>query len=263
MSAIKDRGPGYTQAFLGAGKRLNHSLREERKERLSSTTKHLGAAGLSALMVACSGGGGSGPGSPGGGGQAAGSVTEPINPDRVEVRSSVGEGIQVKVAVVDTGVDDKHADLEGVIAGGLNLSALKCDIFDLRNCRAPSAVADHQGHGTAVASVVGGEYAGYADNARVLDVDVQDSDSDRVMTSDIFLAAGESAAMGAEVINLSWTIDPVGDAGAFTTRTDSPVGEAIDEMVSSGSVIVNSAGNDAKNYSASEYADVTWQKTTR
>ena len=225
----------------------------------TKTESLLGVCAFALLLSACSGGGGgSGPSSPGGTPQAR-PIAEPVNPDRVVVDVEGQRERWVDVAVVDTGIDSAHRDFSGDALGeSIRLQSLKCDLFNLSNGRAPAETADHDGHGTAVASVVGGSYAGYANNARLMSVDVVESDTDQAMTSDLFLAAGESAARGAEVINMSWSLDPVGDAGAFRSRSNSLIGDSIEKVIDHGAVIVSAAGNDAKSYSREENAEYTW-----
>lgn len=138
------------------------------------------------------------------------------------------DGRGVKVAVVDSGIDDGHPDLAGKVVAAKNFSAAE-------------GTRDAHGHGTHVASTIagsgeasGGAYKGVAPgaeliNARALDAKGWGSDSS-------VLAAVEWAVeAGADVVNLS--------LGA----TDTPGIDLLEETVnklSDQALFVIAAGND-------------------
>jgi subtilisin len=84
---------------------------------------------------------------------------------------STSEGQGAKVAVIDTGIDGDHADLQGQVAGGVN-------IVDPQH---PDAWKDDEGHGTHVSGTIaakrdGQGVVGVAPKARLYAVKVLDKD---------------------------------------------------------------------------------------
>jgi subtilisin family serine protease len=133
---------------------------------------------------------------------------------------------RVVVAVVDTGVDARQADLHGALVPG----------YDFVNSDADPA--DDQGHGTAVAGIiaarannrVGG--AGVCSRCSIMPIKVLDASGNG---SDTVIAAGIVWATdhGAKVINLS-----LGGPGA-----SGELGNAISYAVGKGVILVAAAGN--------------------
>ncbi|KAF4410452.1 S8 family serine peptidase [Streptomyces lycii] len=140
------------------------------------------------------------------------------------------DGTGVKVAVLDTGVDETHPDLAGVEIGQRDFS------------EAPDAV-DRSGHGTHVASTVagsgaasGGAYRGVAPGARILDGKVLD-DTGNGYTSDIVAGMEWAAGQGARVVNLS--------LGLFDTPETDPLEETVNTLSAErGVLFVVAAGNE-------------------
>ncbi|MFD7547601.1 S8 family serine peptidase [Streptomyces sp. NPDC059816] len=106
------------------------------------------------------------------------------------------DGTGVTIAVLDTGVDETHADLSGKVVGAHNFSD------------APDT-ADRNGHGTHVASTAagtgarsGGTHRGVAPGAKVLSAKVL-NDFARGTDSQILAGMDWAVAQGADVINLS------------------------------------------------------------
>lgn len=144
----------------------------------------------------------------------------------------------VVVAVVDTGVDPNEPDLAGALEPGWNM------ITDTPD------TADQNGHGTAVAAVIGARAdnhvggTGYCARCTLLPVKVLDASGQGSSTT---IAAGIrwAAAHGADVINLSVVL----------TGRDPDVSSAIADAVASGVVVVAAAGNDGgagQNYPAAD-----------
>ncbi|MFG2422740.1 S8 family serine peptidase [Streptomyces sp. NPDC048448] len=140
------------------------------------------------------------------------------------------EGQGVKVAVLDTGIDAKHPDLAGRIAEAKDFSG-------------SSSTDDHFGHGTHVASIIGGTGAassgtrrGVAPKTDLLIGKVLGDDgfgSESQVIDGMEWAAGEHA----KVINMSLGSDE------HTDGTD-PTSQAVNALTaSSGSLFVVAAGN--------------------
>ncbi|MFF4903181.1 S8 family serine peptidase [Streptomyces sp. NPDC001068] len=140
------------------------------------------------------------------------------------------DGTGVKVAVLDSGVDQDHPDLAGQVIAEQNFSD------------SPDA-EDHFGHGTHVASIVAGtgagsdgKYRGVAPGAKILDGKIT---NDRGVAEESGVMAGMEWAVsqGADIVNLS-----IG--GTDTPDTD-PVEEALDRLsAETGTLFVVAAGND-------------------
>ncbi|MBW5422772.1 S8 family serine peptidase, partial [Streptomyces sp. BG9H] len=138
-------------------------------------------------------------------------------------------GKGVKVAVLDTGVDQTHPDLKGV------------EVTEKNFTTAPDA-KDRMGHGTHVASTLagsgaksGGKYKGVAPDVRILDGKVI---SEREGTgTDSSITAGMQWAVdnGAKVVNMS--------LGSSDTPGTDPMEEAVARL-SDKALFVASAGND-------------------
>ncbi|MFH8619897.1 S8 family serine peptidase [Streptomyces sp. NPDC017979] len=108
------------------------------------------------------------------------------------------DGQGVKIAVLDTGVDDTHPDLAGRQLAERNFTG------------APDAV-DRRGHGTHVASIAtgsgaksGGKFKGVAPAASYLDGKVLD-DNGYGLDSEILAGMEWAVAQGADVVNMSIT----------------------------------------------------------
>lgn len=138
-----------------------------------------------------------------------------------------GEG--VRVAVVDTGVDQTHPDLADR------------EIAEANFAETPDNV-DHFGHGTHVASIVagtgaksGGKYRGVASGASILDAKVLD---DNGSGQESWIIAGMEWAVeqGADIANLSL-------GGGDTPEID-PLEEAVNSLSAEhGTLFVIAAGN--------------------
>jgi len=144
-----------------------------------------------------------------------------------------GEG--VTVAVLDSGLDATHPDLDGVAVGAENFT----DSAD---------VVDRYGHGTHVASIaVGsgaasdGENRGVAPDADLLVGKVLD-DEGYGESSWIIAGMEWAAAQGADVVNMS-----LGESERYTDGTD-PFSLAVDRLSERyGTLFVVAAGNDGGN----------------
>lgn len=109
--------------------------------------------------------------------------------------SSTGAG--VRVVVIDTGIDDKHADLK--VAGGINFSSAKGG--------RPSAWADDNGHGTHVAGTIAAldnsaDVVGVAPGVELWACKALDRKGSGWL-SDVIACIDWAVANGMQVINMS------------------------------------------------------------
>jgi subtilisin family serine protease len=148
-------------------------------------------------------------------------------------RGALGAG--AIIAVVDTGVDLNHPDLNANLVQGVNkVTGETCD----------PGPQDLNGHGTHVAGIAAAQtnngigVAGTAPLAKIMPVRVLDKDGNG-STDDIAAGIRYAADHGAQVINLSL-------ADAIPLPIDlSGIAAAVDYAYSKGSVIVAAAGNES------------------
>ncbi|WP_460531943.1 S8 family serine peptidase [Flindersiella endophytica] len=140
-------------------------------------------------------------------------------------------GKDVKVAVLDTGVDRAHPDLTDAIVAEQDFTASE------------SGPADRHGHGTHVASIItgsgsasGGRYQGVAPDAELLNGKVLDDDGSGSW-SGVIAGMEWATAHGAKVVNMSVGGDP-------TDGTD-PVSAAVNALTEqTGALFVVASGNE-------------------
>ncbi|MFI6757512.1 S8 family serine peptidase, partial [Micromonospora sp. NPDC050417] len=145
------------------------------------------------------------------------------------------DGTGVKVAVLDTGIDQSHPDVAGRVTAARNFT----DSVD---------ATDHHGHGTHVASTVagtgaasGGSRRGVAPGASLLVGKVLD-DNGSGYESWIISGMEWAAAQGAAVVSMSLGGTP-GEGG-------DPLSEAVDRITAeSDTLFVVAAGNEGTDYS--------------
>jgi len=133
----------------------------------------------------------------------------------------------VLVAVIDTGVDYNHPDLQGQVVKGPDFGNNDSDPMD------------DQGHGTHVAGTIaalgdnGKGVVGVAYNTKILAIKVLGSDGSGDMAA---IAKGilKAQEMGAKVINMSL-------GGEQDART---IKDAVDQVTAKGSLVVVAAGNE-------------------
>ena len=159
-----------------------------------------------------------------------------------------GEG--VTIAVVDTGIDAKHEDLnDGRVVGGFASFCQVQNPAQPNDCvvrvtaeLAPGVNSDDNGHGTIVAGIAGAitnnakGIAGINWNARLMPIKALDATGSG-FASDVAAGMRWAADHGAKVINLS--IGGQGLQGITVLQ------EAISYAFNKGVLIVAAAGNDA------------------
>lgn len=150
-----------------------------------------------------------------------------IRAPRVWDAGFTGQG--VRVAIVDTGIDLEHPDLQGRIA----------DVTDFTG----EGPDDNNGHGTHVASIAAGggvvsngKYRGVAPGATILAAKVLRRDGSGTQ-SDVMAGIEWAVRNGAQVINLSLGGPPTPCDG-----TDA-LSELVDAAVEAGAVLCVAAGN--------------------
>jgi thermitase len=135
---------------------------------------------------------------------------------------------KVTVAVLDTGIDYTHPELEGRVIKGYNFVDNSLDVMD------------RFGHGTHVAGIIGAKgnngigVAGLAWNVNLLAVKVL-GDNGQGSTAAVMKGIQYAADMGAKVINMS--------LGSPDTAVDPALAQAIAYATSKGSLVVAAAGN--------------------
>jgi thermitase len=143
------------------------------------------------------------------------------------------------VAVLDTGVDLSHPDLNGKVGGGTDF------VKSGDQCPGPQ---DEHGHGTHVAGIVaaltgnGTGVAGVAPDAQILPVRVLDASGTEPEEGVVYEGIRWAADNGADVINLSLAGLPLLDTLA---GTDADAEKAVDYAWSKGAVVVAAASNEA------------------
>lgn len=174
-----------------------------------------------------------------------------------EAAHTQATGAGITVAVIDTGVDASHPDLEGrVLAGAI----VKADETTGEPVLVPATVEetsdDWYGHGSHVAGIVaadddGNGMTGMAPDAQILPIDVEPRRSPIGSAAQFFtmVSAGIDFAVdaGADVVNMS--LGGVSSAIAPSKNTQ-PYLDALDDLcasvdaaVAAGTVVVASAGN--------------------
>jgi subtilisin family serine protease len=212
---------------------------------------------LALALAACGGGGGGGSTSTGGGGGGGGGGTPPppIDYNTAEYRRSWGldainaiaaydagaTGAGVIVAVIDSGIDLQHVDLDG------NVHFLSKDMYAGRNI-----LDAEDDHGTLVAGVIAAERnnlytLGVAFDAQILALRTDDPgscadvDGCAFFDTKIAEAIDYAVASGADVINISLG----GPDASLQVLLD-----AMADAVAAGVIIVVSAGNDGESGAA-------------
>lgn len=171
-----------------------------------------------------------------------------VNAPEVWNRGYTGQG--VVVAVIDSGVDYTHPDLDNniwvnsdEIAGNRKDDDGNGYIDDIRGWdfvnRDNNPMDDTDGHGTHIAGIIAAENNGFgvtgvAFNAKIMPVRVLDSSGGTI--ADIAAGIRYAVDNGADVINLSL-------GGSFTSPQEA---QAIQYAFDKGAIVVTAAGNDGR-----------------
>jgi len=174
-------------------------------------------------------------------------------------------GTGVLVAVVDSGVDLTHPDLQANIVSYNDADMVEPD----GNCTGPAqsrvctqdGAQDENGHGTHVAGLIGAVanngvgVAGVAPGAKILPVRSLNENGDGT-TEQVAAGIRFAAQKGADVINLSLGIDARGHAVNLVGLLD-PIHDAIAFAWAQGATIVIAAGNESTPLCAEPSANPT------
>lgn len=156
------------------------------------------------------------------------------------------KGKGVRVAVIDTGVDDVNPQLRTAVDAKAGKDFLKPDKEnpgfgdELRG--KTDGTVDEVGHGTKVAGIIaarprsGTGFVGLAPEATIIPIR-QNDEKNSGKSDTMALAIDWAVAKGADVINISQDTTQTLDA-------DSPMGRSIAKAISKKIVVVASAGND-------------------
>ncbi len=165
--------------------------------------------------------------------------TLPWGVDRIdaELVHPYNKGTGVKVAIIDTGIDYTHSDLDGNYKGGYNFVSGNAD------------PKDDNGHGTHVAGTVAAENNGFgvigvAPEASLYAVKVLDSTGSGTF-SNVIAGIDWSVNNGMQVISMSLGANE----GSISLKN------AVDNAYSSGVVVVAAAGNDGNSAGTTDTVD--------
>ena len=154
---------------------------------------------------------------------------------QLDTAHDYSQGLGVKVAVLDTGVDPTAPALQGRLTGGYDYIDDDSTPTDVRmnvDSNGNGTVDDAYGHGTFVAGLV----ALVAPDALIMPYRVLDSDG----VGNVYVVAQailDAAAAGANVINMSFGTDQPTESKTLA--------DAIASVEASGVVVVAAAGNSA------------------
>ena len=148
-------------------------------------------------------------------------------------------GAGVTIAVLDTGADLSHPDLQGKLVGGTDY----VKVGD--GCAGPQ---DENGHGTHVAGIAAANtgngigVAGVAPDAKVMPVRVLDAEGAEPSEGAVYDAIRWAADHGADVINLSLADLPL---QGTLDGTSADAEAAVDHAWSKGALVVAAASNES------------------
>ena len=174
---------------------------------------------------------------PGKGGGGGGSVTQEVDWGVARVHGGPGSGAGVVVAILDTGIDTTHEDLQGI--SFTCFSGIKR--ADYADCT-DRAVADDDGHGTHVAGTIAAvdnaiDSVGLAQGVSIISGKVLGKRGGN--WDDLSWAIHHATDMGADIISMS-----LGGDLSSSPSTQAIVDEAVAYAVNAGVAVVVAAGNE-------------------
>jgi hypothetical protein len=180
---------------------------------------------------------------------ASGQLKEAVPALGVDIaRGAYGlDGHGVRVALLDTGVDLEHPDLQNAVVAQHCFTRGACPPW---NTDEGTSAADDHGHGTAVAGVIASRGvsgpAGFAPQAELVVLKVMDSNNRGFQTE--FVAALEWLLenldeLKVSVVNLSIGTDQRYDDAASCDRAEPALARAIRNLVDAGVTVVSATGN--------------------
>ncbi|RJQ35636.1 peptidase S8 [Candidatus Parcubacteria bacterium] len=171
----------------------------------------------------------------------------PTGVDRINAENKANTGTGMHVAVIDTGIDLTHPDLQANIVGGKNCTSSK-----------PADYGDQNGHGTHVAGtiaalnntqgVVGVAPAAKLWSVRVLDRNGYGSWSSVICGLDFVASKGPANGGSITVANMSLGGSGVSDNNCGNSNNDA-LHKAVCRVRDAGVILVVAAGNEGKNTS--------------
>ena len=174
-------------------------------------------------------------------------ITEQATPtgvSRIDAPVSSETGANIRVAIIDTGIDLDHPDLQGNIDAGSGF-----------NCISPGSSADDdQGHGTHVAGTVAAidntaGVVGVAPGATLIPIKVLDSGGSGTWEQVICgINHAADPAIGIDVANMSLGGSGTASGSCATTPGDA-LYAAVCGALGAGVTMVVAAGNDGRNAS--------------
>ena len=154
-------------------------------------------------------------------------------------------GAGVTVAVIDSGINDSHPDLQG--ANGNSRVVYHQDFTGTPTTNSSGAQYDLYGHGTHVAGIIagngslsGGQYEGVAPGAHLVDLRALDQNgagTDSTVIAAIQEAIALQSTYNIRIINLSL------GRGIGVSYTQDPLCQAVEAAWQSGILVVVAAGN--------------------
>ncbi|MFU2157714.1 S8 family serine peptidase [Caldisericum sp. AR60] len=150
-------------------------------------------------------------------------------------------GNNIKIGIIDTGVDYTHKELGGgkfpnlKVIGGYDFADNDPDPMD------------YDGHGTHVAGIAAGSEKGIAENAKIYAYKVFSKNSTTTTSSLIIKALDQAVKDKCDVVNIS-----IGLTNGGAT-SDDPESQAVRRAVNSGVVVVAAAGNNGVSSEFFEY----------
>lgn len=162
-----------------------------------------------------------------------------VGADAAYAKGATGAG--VVVAVIDTGIDTTHTELDA------NISVDSIDIVrEVNSIGAGGAMTDEDGHGTHVSGIIAAEKNGVANHgiaydASILAIRADTREACGASTCSVFYdvdlvnAINYAAANNADVINMS-----LGGSGAMSADFET----ALTDAMTAGAVIVAATGNE-------------------